>query len=840
MASPPSASSGTFPALEAIENWMASLGHRAFDWQRQTWQAYWQGNHGLILASTGMGKTRAAWMGPLGQWLHDPLPESEWTRVARRAAAPPLQALWITPMRALANDTSQALQECIRGLDLPWTLEQRTGDTSAAAKVRQRTSPPTAMVITPESLTLMLSYPESQYAFRHLRSVIVDEWHELLGTKRGIQTELALARLSEIAPLHQRWGVSATIGNPQFSLASLVGSQPARSTCIIEGPRRKAIDLQLLVPASVERFPWAGHIGLAMLPQVIERIEGARSTLVFANTRNQTELWYQAMLKARPDWAGRIAVHHGSLSSDIRSWVEEAVRNDKLLAVVCTSSLDLGVDFSPVDQVIQIGSPKGVARLVQRAGRSGHRPDVPSRLIFVPSHALEIIELEAARQAIEAHRIEQRPGLDKPLDCLAQHSVTMSLAGRVTREGLLEQVRSTYAYRDLTDEEFDWVLEFVTTGGSLHAYENYHRVHRDAEGYRVVDPVIARQHRMAIGTITADLAMNVQYLKGGKIGTVEESFAARLKPGDRFLLGGKLLRMEWIRDGTVWVRRGQGSATAVPRWMGGRMPLSSELSEGVRNLLDAANCDPGQVSGLKSLADLLALQRRWSHVPNKDEVLIETIQNRDGHSLIIYPFEGRSVSEGLGALLAYRLSQHVGISFAIAVNDYGFMLHSPEPPPIPWHELCSWLSVEHLERDILASLNATEMTRRRFRDIARIAGLIHQGMPGRSKSARHLQASAGMVFDALREYDAENRLLWQASDEVLRDQLELHRLTAALSRMQQQRWIHKVLPRWSPFSFPLYVERIRDRISSESLADRIRKVQMQLEKVAVSELQDAH
>jgi ATP-dependent Lhr-like helicase len=693
------------------------------------------------------------------------------------------------------------------------------------------------MVITPESLTLLLSYPESVKAFAHVRAVVVDEWHELLGTKRGIQTELALARLQELAPCHQRWGLSATIGNPDFAIASLLGASPSKPSTVLRSPSEKSFDFRILSPVSVERFPWAGHLGLAMLPQVVSAIDSARTTLVFANTRNQTELWYQALLQARPDWAGRIAVHHGSLASEIRSWVEQAVRNERLVAVVCTSSLDLGVDFAPVDQVIQVGSPKGIARVMQRAGRSGHRPGEPSRMVFVPSHALELIEWEAAQRAITTCKMEGRLEIEKPLDCLVQHAVTLALAAPYTFEEFARHVRSAYAYRNITDAELRWVLEFVTTGGTLHAYPEYRRVEWKDGRYSVGDARIARNHRLSIGTITADLAIQVKSMNGRSVGTIEESFVSRLKPGDRFLLGGKLLEMVILRDATVWVRKGKGAPTAVPRWMGGRMPLSSELASGVRQLLDELASGTPASDGLRSISELIELQRRWSHVPRFGEVLVETCTNRDGHSLMVYPFEGRSVSEGMAALIAYRLTQHEGISFSIAVNDYGFMLHSDHAPEIDWGQLASWFLLENLEGHLASSLNATEMTRRVFRDIARISGLVHQGPPGHSKSMRQLQSSSSMVFDALREYDPDNRLLKQADDEVSRDQLEMRRLRFALQRMLESRWVIKRLTRWSPFSFPLYVERVRDRISSESLADRIRRVQGQLERAASQDVE---
>jgi ATP-dependent Lhr-like helicase len=819
---------------------MHSRGMAPFDWQREAWQAHLEGKSGLIIAATGTGKTEAAWLGTLARAIAEPIPTDAWTRSSRKAASPPLQAVWITPLRALAQDTTQALLECIQGLELPWSIELRTGDSSSATKARQRTALPTALVITPESLSLLLSYPESRQLFRHLRSIIVDEWHELLGTKRGVQTELAMARLSALAPAAQRWALSATLGDPAAALAALLGNIPVSASCIVHGQVPKALEISTLTPPTIDRFPWAGHLGLKLLPAVVARIEQATTSLLFTNTRNQTELWYQALLQARPDWAGRIAIHHGSLDSRLRSWVEQSVQSGQLLAVVCTSSLDLGVDFAPVDQIIQIGSPKGVSRLLQRAGRSGHRPGAVSRVVFVATHALEFLELAAAQQAIAAQTLEVRLPLKNCLDCLAQHAVTLSLADGYQRQEFIDEVRSTHAFGELTDSEFDWILDFVTTGGCLHAYPDFQRVIVENQRYHVKDPRIARRHRMAIGTITGDLMMKVRYLSGGNIGTVEESFAARLQEGDRFLLGGRLLQVVFLRDGVLWVRKAKGQATAVPRWMGGRMPLSTQLASGVRQLLHAVRQGQPLPDRLQMLSDLLELQERWSLIPGHGELLVETYRARDGHSIMIYPFEGRNVSEGLAALLAYRFSLRQQISFSIAVNDYGFLLHSRDSIDLNPVDLRELLAAENLSVDILASLNATEMAKRRFRDIARIAGLVHQGLPGQTKNMRHLQASSSMVFEALREYDPGNLLLAQSRREVLEDQLEQHRLESALQRIAASQIVVRRLPYPSPFAFPLIVERMRERLSSETLADRVQKMQQRFEKAAAMDGQAEH
>ncbi|HSF40206.1 MAG TPA: DEAD/DEAH box helicase, partial [Thermoanaerobaculia bacterium] len=382
--SPPAA-----PALSRLGRWFAGKGWAPFAFQREVWDAYRAGESGLIHAATGTGKTYAVWLAPLLEWMESH-PE-ETARPRRRAASPPLRVLWITPLRALAADTEASLRAPLVDLGLPWSLERRTGDTSASVRDRQRSRLPTALVTTPESVSLLLSRPDAKDLFSDLRLVVVDEWHELLGGKRGAQTELALARLRRFRPELRVWGLSATLGNPDVALAALLG--PGQSGRLVRGEAPKEIRIDSLLPGTIERFPWAGHLGLKLLPQAVAAIEEGKTALVFTNTRSQTEIWYQELLEARPDWAGEIALHHGSLDRKVRDWVEDGLREGRLRCVVCTSSLDLGVDFAPVDRVLQVGSPKGIARLVQRAGRSGHRPGLPSRVTCVPTNAFELVEV---------------------------------------------------------------------------------------------------------------------------------------------------------------------------------------------------------------------------------------------------------------------------------------------------------------------------------------------------------------------------------------------------------------------------------------------------------------
>jgi ATP-dependent Lhr-like helicase len=823
--------------VNAVDGWFASRGWTPFEFQREVWDAYGRGESGLVHAATGTGKTLAAWGGALLEWViengvdvRDPAGSAR----ARRDRTPPLRVLWITPLRALAADTEQALRQPLIDLDIPWSLESRTGDTSTAVRARQGRRLPTALVTTPESLSLLLTREDVGEIFADLRAVVVDEWHELMGSKRGVQVELALARLRTLRPALRTWGLSATIGNLHDAMDALLGRRAVQPPSrIVRGVDPKQVVIDALIPPVVERFPWAGHLGTQMLPQLLEAIEEGESAIVFTNTRSQTEIWYQAILAARPDWAGTIALHHGSLDRARRDWVEAGLRDGRLRCVVATSSLDLGVDFSPVDRVLQVGSPKGVARLLQRAGRSGHRPGAVSRVTCVPTNALELIEVAAARDGVEAAVIESRLPIDRPLDVLAQHVVTVALGGGFVAEELLAEVRTTRAYADLVGDEWAWILAFLTTGGdALRAYPEYARIVLENGRYVVRDREIARRHRMAIGTIVGDAQIGVFYLRGGRLGSVEESFIARLKPGDRFVFAGTPLEFVRVRDMKAWVRRAPNAKGAIPRWMGSRLPLSRMLAELLRRRLGEAADGIYRDPEMLAIQPLLEVQRKWSHIPTPHELLIEQVRTREGWHLFVFPFEGRLVHEGLAALCAYRMSRLVPISFSMASNDYGFELLSPVEPPIVRALDEGLFSPRALLEDIDAALNATEMAKRQFRELARVAGLVFPGLPRSGKSARQLQVSSGLFFDVLRRYDPGNLLLGQASREVLERQLESTRLGVTLQRLSASTMVLTNPRRPTPLAFPLLVDRTRERVSSESLAERVRRMQLALERAA--------
>jgi ATP-dependent Lhr-like helicase len=822
--------------LAPAEAWFAARGWEPFAFQREVWRAFLAGESGLIHAATGTGKTYAAWLGAVLEWLAAHPAESPPLPVKRGGAgAPPLRVLWITPLRALAADTEAALRAPLVDLGLPWTLESRTGDTSAAVRSRQRTRLPTALVTTPESLALLLSRDDARGLFAELQAVVIDEWHELMGTKRGVLAELELARLRAWRPGLRTWGLSATIGNLEDALDALLGTAPDRPRGrIVRGHVPKEVVVDALIPPTIQRFPWAGHLGTQMLPQVVEAIEEGDTAIVFTNTRSQTEIWYQAILEARPDWAGQIALHHGSLDRARREWVEEGLRSGILRCVVATSSLDLGVDFSPVDRVLQIGSPKGVARLLQRAGRSGHRPGAVSRVTCVPTNALELIEVAAARDGMRANAVESRFPVERPLDLLAQHVVTVALGGGFFPDALKAEVRTTRAYAGLLDDEWQWVLDFVTRGGdALKAYPEFQRVVIGPDGtYSVGDKQIARRHRMSIGTIVSDASVTVKYIGGGALGSVEESFVARLNPGDKFVFAGKPLEFVRVRDMVAWVRRAKNSKGYIPRWMGARMPLSTELAASLRGRLEEASRGIWRDVEMEAIRPILEIQARWSRIPAADELLIERVKTREGHHLFFFPFEGRLVHEGLAALFAYRISRLKPISFTFSMNDYGIELLSPDPAPLEEALAAGLLSPRNLLEDVPASLNATEMARRQFREIARVAGLVFQGFPYAGKSARQLQASSGLFFDVFTRYDPGNLLVSQAHREVLERQLESSRLGRTLERLAAGRVVLAEPKRTPPLAFPLLVDRTREAVSSESMADRVRRMQVALEKAA--------
>lgn len=814
--------------LKPVSAWFKSRGWTVFDFQREAWQAYLDGRDGLIHSPTGTGKTYAAWLGPVLERLAEPL-----VKPAKGHKPDPIRVVWITPLRALANDTAKSLQDSADALGLPWTVETRTGDTAASVKARQRKRLPTALITTPESLTILLTYPETARQIKGVRCIVCDEWHELLATKRGVQTELAIARLRALAPDLRVWGVSATLGNLLTAARALVG--PHRpEPAMIRGRATKPIVIECLLPDAIERYPWAGHIGTALVGQVAAKINAAESTLVFTNTRSQSEIWFRALLRASPDLLGRIALHHGSLDRQLRDTVERMLKGEDggLRCVVSTSSLDLGVDFAPVDQVIQIGSPKGVARIVQRAGRSGHQPGAVSRIVGVPTHAFELIEFAGVRDAVERGELESRDPIEKPLDVLVQHLVTAAMAEGFDEDQLRDEVRSTWCFRDLTDREWAWAMDFVRRGGeALTVYPEFARLVDIGGMMKVASRPIATRHRMNIGTIVSDDAVSVAYPTGKVLGSIEESFIARLNLGDRFVFAGKVLELKKFREMTATVEKARSVVGAVPRWNGGKMPLSTQLANAVQDRLRRAASGEFEGPEMDRVRPLLELQAQLSRIPTPDTLLIEHAHIRGRHLVFVFPFAGRLAHEGLGAVLSLRLSRLKPRSVTAVVNDYGIELSCDEPietDPVVWQSL---LVREGLLDDLLVAVNAAEFARRQFREIARVAGLTSQGFPGRQTRTRQMQASSDMFYEVFKEFDPANLLLFQAQREVLDQQLELDRLDRALQRAATLSIRVVETPVLSPLAFPLYAESLRaTTVTSESWEDRVRKLAAQMDR----------
>jgi len=798
-----------------------------FPFQEQVWREAAAGTSGVLHAPTGTGKTLAAWLGAVAR--------------AESVAAPadprrgPL-VVWVTPLKALAADTALALEEPLRGVGRVvqgWSVGVRTGDSSAADRRRLRAQWPTALVTTPESLSILLSLDDAHEIFADLQTVVVDEWHELLSTKRGVQTELALARLRSLRPEMVSWGLSATLANLDDAVAALVGPPRAAAARLVSAHVPRPLEIETLIPDRMERFPWAGHMGMRLLPQVVATVERAATTLVFTNTRSQAERWFEAIATARPDWRKSIALHHGSVDRDLRTKAEAGLRAGKLKCVVATSSLDLGVDFGPVEQVLQIGSPKGIARLLQRAGRSGHAPGAVGRLVCVPTHALELIECAAARRAAEAGTVEARPPLTAALDCLAQHIVTVACSGGFREAELRAEVQGTRAFADLDDASWRWALDFAARGGpALAAYPDYARIKDRFGRWYVASQAIARRHRMAIGTIAGDATVEVKWVRGGRLGTVEESFVSRLKAGDRFLFAGRPLVLFRFDGLTAWVKRARTTAPLqVPRWNGGRMPLSTLLSSAVLDLVAGATSPGGERHAPREVAavlPLLAVQSKWSRLPDADTLLVEKWQGRDGPHFFLFPFAGRLVHEGLAALVAWRIARSKPATLTMAVNDWGFELAGRDAfaaDPRAWRRL---LSPANLLDDLLACMNGTEMARRHFREIARVAGLV----PGGRRSDRQTQASAGLIFDVLAEHDADNMLLAQARREVLERQFEFRRLHDTLEALATRDIRIVETPRLSPLAFPIWAEFVQSRLTTKDWLAQIADMARDLEQAA--------
>jgi ATP-dependent helicase Lhr and Lhr-like helicase len=808
--------------LKIGEDWFTSRGWIPFPFQIEAWGAYMAGKSGLVNAPTGSGKTYSLLMPVVLEFIRQ---NPDFKKKKNNG----LQAIWITPIRALGKEIELSANRIVDELQLPWKVGVRSGDTSVKERAKQKEKPPEILITTPESLHLLIAQKGYAEFFKTLKVVVADEWHELMGSKRGVQVELALSRLKTLSKDLKVWGISATIGNMDEALHALLGSHYLNNDyTVIKADIEKKVEIVSVLPESIEKMPWSGHLGIHLLEKVIEIVNSSRTTLIFTNTRSFAEIWYQKMLAVAPELSGVLAMHHGSISQDIRNWVEEQLHEGNLKAVVCTSSLDLGVDFRPVETVIQIGGPKGVARFLQRAGRSGHQPGAISRIYFVPTHSLELMEAAALREAIAKKIVEDRLPYIRSFDVLMQYLLTLAVSDGFRQEEIFAEIKGTFSYGSVSEDEWIWMINFLTTGGdSLQAYNEYRKVIIQDGLYKVENRMVAMRHRMSVGTIVGDSSLFVRYVTGKYLGTIEENFISRLNPGDVFWFAGKNLELVRIKEMEVHVRKTTRKSGAVPSWQGGRMPLSSQLSEMIRNKIDEVVNNTASDPEMKFLKPLFTLQQQRSHLPGKNEFLIEYLETTEGYHVLMYPFEGRFVHEGMAALVAHRIAQIQPITFSIAMNDYGFELLSDQPIPIDEAIETDVLGISNLMADIQASINSTEMARRKFRDIAAISGLIFKGYPGKPVKDRHLQSSSQLFFNVFHDYEAHNLLLRQAYEEVMDFQLEEARLRRALHRIGEQKIILSRPDKPTPFAFPIMVDRMREKLTSEKLEDRIKRMAIQ-------------
>lgn len=806
------------------DQWFKSMAWVPLPFQYETWEAFNHGKSGMVNAPTGSGKTYSILVAAFIEYINSH-PDNNKT-----SGKEGLQLIWVTPIKALAKEILLSCDKAILGMNLPWKAEIRTGDTTIKDRKSQTKNPPQILITTPESLHVILATDGYSKILNTVKTIVVDEWHELIGSKRGVQTELVVSKFFSLNPKIKIWGISATIGNMPEAIDVLLSVVPTENRALIIADMTKTIALHSVIPDEIERYPWAGHLGLKLADKVLHILNGSKTSLIFTNTRAQCEIWYQKLLEMDPDLAGQIAMHHGSISKEIREWVEEALYEGKIKAVVCTSSLDLGVDFRPVETIIQIGSPKGVSRFIQRAGRSGHQPGASSHIWFVPTHALELVEAAGLRLAMAQNKIEDRVPYIRSFDVLIQYLMTLAVSEGFYPDQVFHEIKKTFCFASTTHEEWRQILNYLLMGGdSLKAYDEYKKVEITDDGkYIVQDKRKALKHKLSIGTIVSDAMINIKLLKGSRLGVIEEWFVSQLSPGDVFWFAGRALELVRIKDMTAQVRPSQSKTGKIPSYMGGRMPLSSQMSEVLKEKIYSFVEQKITDKEIEVLIPLFEMQMLRSTIPKRDEFLVEYFESKDGFHLLMYPFEGRNVHEGMAALIAKRLSMLQPISFSIAMNDLGFELLSDQPLDVEKLINRDLFTTKNLASDILSSINNLEMAKRKFRDIARISGLIFTGFPGKQKKERHLQASSQLIFEVFREYEPDNLLYLQTYDEVMTFQLEESRMRKSLIKIADSHIVISRPTKATPFSFPIIVDRLREKLTSEKLEARIKKMTAEL------------
>jgi ATP-dependent helicase Lhr and Lhr-like helicase len=755
------------------------------------------GHSVLLIAPTGGGKTLAGFLPTLVALAEAP-----------RSG---IHTLYVSPLKALATDIARNLIRPVQEMRLAVSIETRTGDTPANRRTRQRIDPPNILLTTPESLAVLLSLPDAPSMFAGLSSVVMDEVHALAGTKRGDQLALCVSRLMTLVPACRRVGLSATVAYPA-AIRAYVGAER-----IIEEPDGTPPELAMMLPEG--ELSWAGHMGLDAAPGVMERIRTAGMTIVFVNTRAQAELMFQALWRLNEPTLP-IALHHGSLEVEQRRRVEAAMAGGRLRAVVATSSLDLGIDWGGVDQVIQIGAPKGVSRLLQRVGRANHRMDEASRAILVPANRFEVLECEAAMLGVAGRELDGDPPRPGGLDVLAQHLLGLACAAPFRPDDAYAEVQRTAPYASLSRQDFDDVLSFVENGGyALAAYERWRKLFRDSEGrVHVPSERIARQHRMNIGTIVEAPLIKVRLVGGKKrfgplLGEVEEYFVNLLRPGDTFMFAGRLLRFLRLHENVVECAEGGTGEPMVPAYEGGRLPLTTNLADRVRGLLQDNSSWAAFPEGVQNW---LKLQKARSRLPGRNDLLVETFLRGDRWYLVAYCFEGRNAHQTLGMLLTKRMERAGYAPLGFVATDYVLGIWSAEQP----RDVTKLFDQDMLGDDLEAWLADSSMLRRTFRNVAVIAGLIERHHLGAEKTRRQVTVNSDLIYDVLRRHQPDHILLRATRADAAGGLTDLSRIAGMLARVKG-RIVHMVLSRVSPLAVPVLLEIGRESVRSDADEERL-------------------
>jgi ATP-dependent Lhr-like helicase len=800
------------------KEWLNKKGWHAHEFQKEAWKSYDQGHHRLIHLSTGFGKTYAAILRALDHLAFEKQNKQEENKNKS------IRILYLSPLRALGNDLKNNIEAPLKEMNSSIRVATRTGDTTQSQRARIKDRPPEVLITTPESLNLMLTSESIRESFEALDLIVVDEWHELMASKRGVQVQLALQHLLGLAPNCKITGLSATLGNPEMAAQVLVG--PGQPVNVITGPVKREFDIECLKPDAIDSFPWAGHLGLSMVEKVSKMMNPNSSTLYFTNTRSQAERWYSELKKnlEERDEGHLIGLHHSSIERDQRELIEKGLKVGTLPYVVCTSSLDLGVDFPKVERVFQIGSAKSISRFLQRAGRSQHRPGGIPTITFVPTHALELLEFMAVQRAMNKGHQEKIEAPLNSFDVLVQHLQTLALAQGLDPDEAYQEITCTYTFQDLTQEEFQRALDFLVTGGCLKSYDNYQKLKEFKGRFYLSNKEMIRTHRINMGTITSDPVITVQYVRGAKLGTVEENFVSKLKKGAIFNFAGKVLKYVMLKDLKLYVKKASANEVVTPVWQGGKLPLSDLLTHELRDLLEDLSHERYHHDLLSLLGPILSSQKRHSVLPKSDELLIETCETREGHHTFIFPFAGRLVHEGLAALMSMRLSQIHKETFSFSVNEYGLEILGPSGLTLTESDLRQALKCEDLILDMEKSLDKSGLAKRQFKEIAQISGLVPQNQIGRRRTLKNLQSSTSLLFDVFERFEVSNLLYQQSLAEVKIYQFQEKRMKETLKRLESGHLVYRLLPHPSPFGFPLVIERMSATVSGNSLKERIEKL----------------